>query len=299
MGNKNKLPDMLTKEQLLKLFECMLTPKCIIACFVALMLGLRVSEVCKILILDIDFEKRVVKIRDSKDPNRKKHKGYGKDRIVPIPEIAVSPMKTWIKINQGGKWFLPSMKSPDMHLRAKTLHRWFAEARKEAGLDEVDYVVKYNKKTKFRESSPVYKYRFHHFRHFYAQYVYEKTRDLYAVADLLGHNQITTTQVYAKVSSKTKKDTINYAFNIPIRTRIQIDNPKNAPDYAIPPIAKREKSPIEILEERFARGDISDIDFQNKLRLLKVGKEYLKKEERIEEENQKIEKTHDKREDES
>ncbi len=288
MGNKNKLPDMLRKEQLVKLFESIDRPKCSIACFIALMCGLRVNEVCKLEITNIDLERRILKIKDSKDPNRKKHGGYGKDRIVPIPEIAVSPIKKWLDIIQGGKWFLPSMKSPDLHLMKKTLHEWFRQARKRANLDEVDYVVKYKKKTLHRESSPVYKIRFHHFRHFYATYVYEKTRDLYAVADLLGHNQVTTTQIYAKISDKTKRETIDFAFNTPIKTRIFQDNPINALNYKIPTIAKqREKSPIEILEERFAKGEISAIDFQTALRLLKVRKDYLSEDKDSEEPKEK------------
>jgi hypothetical protein len=44
MSNRNKLPDMLTKEQLVKLFENMIIPKCSIACFMALMCGLRIRE---------------------------------------------------------------------------------------------------------------------------------------------------------------------------------------------------------------------------------------------------------------
>jgi integrase len=276
--NKNKLPDMLTKEQLAKLFEAMFRPKCVIASFVALMCGLRVREVCTLQILDIDLERRIIKIRDSKNPNRKKQKGYGKDRIVPIPQIAVSPIKKWFSIIEGGKWFLPSAKSPDLPLRPKTLHIWFAEARARAGLNQIDYKVKYKRKINNKEENPIYKYRFHHLRHFYATYVYEKTRDLYAVSDLLGHNQVTTTQIYAKVSDKLKKETIDFAFNVPIRTRIFEQNPINAVNYNIPEIVKtkqKEKTPVQILEERFARGEISAPDFQTALRLLKVRKDYL------------------------
>jgi len=286
MGNKNKLPDMMTKEQLIKLFEAMDRPKCVIACFIALMCGLRIRECVRLdAIQDIDLQRRIIKIRDSKNPNRKKQQDYGKDRLVPIPQIAISPIKKWLSIIEGGKWFLPSAKSPDLHLRAKTLHRWFAEAREQAGLNYVDYVVKYKKKMKYRDSSPVYKFRFHHLRHFYAQLVYEKTRDLYAVANLLGHNQVTTTQIYAKVSDKQMKETVDFAFNMPIKTQIFEKNPIQALNYNIPEIAKREKSPAEILEERFARGEISAIDFQTALRLLKVRKDYLtdeKQEKKIE-----------------
>jgi len=279
--NKNKLPDMLTKEQLIKLFEAMPTPKTSIACFMALVCGLRVREVCRLQIGDIDLERRMVKIRDSKNPNRA-NQGYGKDRYVPIPEFAVSPIKKWLGIIQGGKWFLPSNKCPDMSLRVKTLHEWFKEARKRAGLNEIDYIAKYKKinPCNKKETKPIYKFRFHHLRHFYATYVYEKTRDLYSVGTLLGHNRIDTTQIYAKCSEKILKESVDFAFNNPIRTRNFEQNPANALNYTIPVIAKREKSPIEVLEERFARGEISAIDFQNSLRLLKIRKEYFNDEEK-------------------
>lgn len=274
MGNKNKLPDMMNKEQLIKLFESIQRPKCLIACFMALMCGLRVREVCRLKIDDIDLISRKIKVRDSKNPNRSKQ-GYGKDRIIPIPEIAISPIKKWLEIVEGGKWFLPSAKSPDMPLRKKTLHEWFAEARKKSGLNQVDFKVDYKKPTKHRSESTIYRFRFHHLRHFYATYVYERTRDLYAVANLLGHNQVTTTQIYAKVSDKTKQETIDFAFNTPIKTKLFEQNPTHALNYSIPAIAKREKTPVEILEDRFAKGEISAVDYQTALRLLKVRKDYL------------------------
>lgn len=284
MGNKNKLPDILTKEELIKLFEAMIRPKCVIACFTALVCGLRVREVCNLQISDINLERRIIKIRDSKNPNRKKQGNYGKDRIVPIPQAAISPIKKWIDIVDGGKWFLPSAKSPDLSLRTKTLHIWFAEARERAKLDEVDCKVKYKRKTKYREETTIYRFRFHHFRHFYATYVYEKTRDLYAVANLLGHNQVTTTQIYAKVSDKNMKETVDFAFNMPIKTQMFEKNPMNAINYSLPEIAKREKTPLEIIEDRFARGELSDIEYQNKIRLLKLAKDHL----RIEVEKEEI-----------
>jgi len=273
MSNKNKLPDLLTKEQLIKLFENMLIPKCSIACFMALMCGLRVKEICRLQIADIDLQRRQIKIRDSKNPNRTKQ-GYGKDRIVPIPEIAISPIKKWLEIIDGGKWFIPSEKSPDNPLRTKTLHIWFSEARTRANLDIPEYKVKYKRKFNNREDSTIYKYRFHHLRHFYATYVYEKTRDLYAVSHLLGHNQVSTTQIYAKMSDKTKQDSVDFAFNVPVKTKLFQQNPANALNYSIPTIAK-EKTPIQILEERFSRGEISASDFQTALRLLKVKKDYF------------------------
>ena len=278
MSNKNKLPDLLTKEQLVKLFENILIPKCSIACFMALMCGLRIREICNLQIGDIDLQRRQIKIRDSKNPNRTKQ-GYGKDRIVPIPEIAISPVKKWLDIIDGGKYFIPSEKSPDNPLRVKTLHIWFSETRHRAGLDVVEYKVKYKRKFNNREDITIYKYRFHHLRHFYATYVYERTRDLYAVSHLLGHNQVSTTQIYAKMSDKTKQESVDFAFNIPIKTKLFQENPSNALNYSIPTIAKN-KTPLQILEERFARGEISASDFQTALRLIKVKKDYFNDDEK-------------------
>lgn len=273
----NKLPDLLTKEQLVKLFENMLIPKCSIACFMALMCGLRISEICNLQVEDIDIKKRRLKVKDGKNTNRSKQ-GYGKDRYIPIPEIAINPIKKWLSIIDGGKWFIPSERSPDKPLRKKTLHIWFAEARKRANLDFIDYKVKYKRKFNNRDDISIYKYRFHTLRHFYATYVYEKTRDLYAVSDLLGHNQVATTQIYAKISDKTKKESVDFAFNIPTLTNTYTQNPNNTSSN-ISEVVKN-KTPLEIAEERFARGEISASDFQTLLRLLKVRKDYFNDDEK-------------------
>lgn len=270
MGNKNKLPDFLTKEQLVKLFQSMYRPKCSIACFMALMCGLRVREICNLQIADIDLQKRIIKIRDSK--GRRKATGYGKDRFVPIPQIAISPVKKWLDIVQGGKWLIPSAKSPDLPLRTKTLHEWFAEARRLSGLDIIDYSYKERGTDKLKS---VFKYRFHHLRHFYAQRVYDKSRDLYAVSTLLGHNQIDTTKIYAKCSDKQMKETIDFCFEDSIRTKIFEKDPIKALNYAIPEIAKRDRSPFEILDERLAKGEISEGEYKEKIRLLKIRKEIV------------------------
>lgn len=85
------------------------------------------------------------------------------------------------------------------------------------------------------------------------------------------------------------KETVDFAFNMPIKTQMFEKNPMNAVNYTIPQIAKREKTPLEILEDRFVRGDLSDIEYQNKIRLMKLAKECLKdKEEEKQEEKMEV-----------
>lgn len=51
-----------------------------------------------------------------------------------------------------------------------------------------------------------FSYRFHALRHTFAMRVYEKTRDLLLVKKLLGHNYVTSTQVYAEALDDTPRD---------------------------------------------------------------------------------------------
>lgn len=278
MSNKNKLIDNFKKEELVRLFEAMFIPKLSITCFMALMCGLRVREICRLKVEDIDLKERVIKIEDSKNPNRKKQGDYGKDRKVPIPMIAISPIKKWLSIIEGGKYFIPSEKSPDSYLKPKTLHEWFKQTRIKAGLNQVEYEVDRKTQPKMR----IYKFRFHHLRHFYATMVYERTRDLFAVQKLLGHERPETTEIYAKVNSKILKETVDFAFDTPLKAKVFQENPANALNYNIPTIkqSQKERTPVEILEERFAKGEISAPDFQTALRLLKIRKEYLNDQEK-------------------
>lgn len=281
MSNNNKLPTILSKEHIEKMFEAVYIPKISIAMFMSAVCGLRVNEIRTLEISDINLKERKLLIRNSKNPNRSKE-GYGKDRIIPIPECAISPMKKWLSIVEGHtKWFLPSSKSLEFPVSKEYLHNGLREAVERAGLNAVEYVITY-KNNKYRQGRRQFRIKWHSLRHFYASYVYEKTRDLYAVSKLMGHNQVTTTQIYARVSDKITKDTIDFAFNMPIKTKVFQQNPLSASN--IPTIAReKEKTPVEILEERFAKGEISASDFQTALRLLKIRKDYLNDEKPTEE----------------
>lgn len=261
MGKTNKLPNIMSKEEVIKLFENMHKPKIVMACFIALMCGLRVSEVINLKIENVDLQRRRIKIVDSKNP-RRKIQGYGKDRYVPIPEIAVSPIKRWLDIIGSSIWFFPSDKYLDKPISTMYLREWFAVARDRANLREIEFHIK---DARGRERNQ-YKYRFHHLRHFYAQMIYDKTRDLYVTSQLLGHTQVSTTQIYAKVSTEQMKETIDKVFSYPEFTS------KRENSF----IASKEKNPIEILDERFAKGEITDADYKEKIRLLKQKEMYLK-----------------------
>ena len=228
MGNQNKLPDVLSVEQLVKLFDSVEDPKIAIATAVTFFCGLRISEACKLKVEDIDLENKKLKVVDSKFSMRTKTK-YGKDRYVVIPDMMIGPIKRWLDIIQGGKWFLPSDKTPNSHLRPKTLGEKFRIVLKKSGLLIPMYELNFKQKIfgVMKEKKVTrYKYHFHTLRHSYATYLCNKGIDIYTISDLLGHNQVTTTQIYARISDKKRREAIDLAFNYPLRSRV-INVPQN------------------------------------------------------------------------
>jgi len=222
MANKNRLPDVFNVEQLVKLFDAIDRPKVCIAAALTFFCGLRLSEVSNLQIEHIDLNSKRLKVVDAKN-SRRNLSGYGKDRYVPIPDLMISPLKKWVDIIGGGKWLLPSHKSPDRPLRKKSLDAQFREALKRAGLLIPDYEIEFKTRINGKRRTikvTRHKYHFHTLRHAYATYLLSKDVDLYTISNLLGHNQITTTQIYARISGTQKRKAIDAAFNTPLRSQI-------------------------------------------------------------------------------
>lgn len=220
---REKLPDVFTVDQIRQLFENIDKAKISIACALAFFCGLRVAEVCKLKIEDIDFNNQRIKIVDSKNTNRFRQ-GYGKDRYVPLPPQMINPIKKWLDIIQGGKWFLPSDKSPDMHIRKKTLQEQFRLVLKKTGLliDAYEVVMRQRIFGEIKDKRVVrHKYYFHTLRHSYATYLRDKGVDIYTISDLLGHNQVSTTQIYARISDTQRRKAVEYAFSGGVRNFAQ------------------------------------------------------------------------------
>ena len=213
---RGKLPKYFTKKQLIQIFDVADRPKDAIAFFLALMCGLRINEICTLKIRNIDFENHRLFIGDSKNPNRSRD-NYGKDRYVDFDPAIEGVLKKWIEIiGNSSEWFLPSDKSPDMHLRNKSLHERLRLYLKEAGILQIDYTMKVSQRVRGKRIIKTvnrYTRYFHCFRHTMACIIYNKTGDIYVVNRFLGHNQLDTTAVYAKVIDTKMKTSIASVFN--------------------------------------------------------------------------------------
>ncbi|MCG8568837.1 MAG: tyrosine-type recombinase/integrase [Spirochaetes bacterium] len=126
--------------------------------------GLRVSEASRIEITDIDFDNRMLHIRNSK---------FGKDRIVPVSDVAIKFLHLFCGKRKKGYVF----RSGKSHIAGNTISKRFRELLKEKGL--------------YKEGLSV-----HSIRHSTATHLLEKGAPLRYVQELLGHQSIETTVIY-------------------------------------------------------------------------------------------------------
>ena len=146
--------------------------------------GIRISELISIELINIDINKKMIKVF-----------GKGKkERYVIVGKEALKSLDEYLKIrhllfqnNKDNKFLYPQLKKgKSLHINEKTVY---------------NMVKKYLKKVSNNEKlSP------HSLRHSFATHLLENGADLMAVKDLLGHKDLSSTQVYTHISiDKMKK----------------------------------------------------------------------------------------------
>ncbi len=139
--------------------------------------GLRVSELIS-LKMNSFIENKFVRIF-----------GKGrKERIVPITHQVVELLKQWEEIRPFSVWLFPS-RNPEKHI---TRQRIFQLIKKIAEMSGVDPT----------KVSP------HVLRHAFATHVLDHGADLLSVKKMLGHESISTTEIYTHVSRSKLKEVV-------------------------------------------------------------------------------------------
>jgi len=268
---KGKLPRYFTKSQLVSIFEVVDRPKDAIACFMALMCGLRINEVCNLEIKDIDFDNYKVLIKDSKNTNRKRD-NYGVDRYVNFHPSIVGIIKRWLEvIGDTSKWFLPSDKSPDTHLRPKSLNERFRVYLKKANLLQIEYRIETKQKVNGKMIDKIlhkHRYTFHCFRHTMACIIYNKTGDIFAVNRFLGHKQLDTTMVYAKITDTKMKRIVEDIFTPNLNNETLSPNHQSIKTSPQQQRISANADPIQFLKLQYANGEIDEDEFLRRIKTL-------------------------------
>lgn len=143
--------------------------------------GLRVSEACGMKVSDIFWEEGFVKVVGKGD----------KERLVPVGQMALDAVSAYLEARP-----LPEGNGDDIlfiNRRGNALSRvWVFKMVRE-------YALKAGVR---KNISP------HTFRHSFATHLIENGADLRVVQEMLGHENIVTTEIYTHVSSETWQKSI-------------------------------------------------------------------------------------------
>jgi site-specific recombinase XerD len=170
MKRETKLPVILNQQELKELFAVPTLLKQRVVLTLIYSAGSRGQEVINLKIPDIDFERKIIHVRQGK---------YKKDRVVPLADSMAVGLKKY--------------------LRAENPHVWLFNGREPDGRYSVrglSWVMREN----LKETSIAKEVNLHSFRHSYTTHLLEQGLNIVTLKELLGHADITTTMLYLHVA---------------------------------------------------------------------------------------------------
>ncbi len=166
------LPVVLSRSEVLSIFAAIDNPKHRALLMVAYSSGLRVSEVARLKVEDIDVERMMIRV----------HRAKGrKDRYTPLSRVALETLEAYQKGCRPQLWLFPGARE-GRHLTTRSVQKVLEKARKGAKLQK--------------------RVTMHTLRHSYATHLLEDGTDLRYVQELLGHRRPETTMIYTHVTRK-------------------------------------------------------------------------------------------------
>jgi integrase/recombinase XerD len=168
---QTKLPVILSKEEIKKVLDAAIIPNLKHRCILTVIYsgGLRVSEVCRLKISDIDSKNMVIKITQGKG---------NKDRYTILANHALILLRQYYRSYRPEDWLFPGEPSTN-HISEKTVEAVFKKACEKSGINK-DVTV-------------------HSLRHSFATHLMESGVNLRYIQNLLGHRSIKTTVIYTHV----------------------------------------------------------------------------------------------------
>jgi len=170
-----KLPIILSRTEIERIIEATDNSKYKFMISLGYACGLRVSEVVKLKVADLDIDELVVHIKGAKGK---------KDRISVLPEKLKDDLRNMIAGKNSNDYLFSSNRGGK--LTTTSLQKMFRKSL-----------------TKAKVNKPA---TFHSLRHSFATHLLENGTDVRYVQELLGHSNIRTTQIYTQVTNpKLKK----------------------------------------------------------------------------------------------
>ena len=171
---EKRIPTTLSKDEIKKLLAELKTEKSKLMVSLMYACGFRVSELTNLKITDINFSEKVGHVRQAKG---------NKDRLFNIPEFLVDELQNLVVLQKNnGQEFL--FQGRNGKISTRNLQKIVSSAAKRAGLENVHC---------------------HTLRHSFATHLLENGIDIRKIQELLGHADLSTTQIYTHVSTEELK----------------------------------------------------------------------------------------------
>lgn len=171
---ERKLPDVLNENEALRIFRTISNLKHRTMIMMAYATGVRVAELVRIRIEDLDAERGLIHVRKGK---------RAKDRYTLLPESLLPILhRYWSKYDLGTSGWLFPGRRPGSHLSERSIQ---AVIRRVVDAAAISKGVS-----------------MHTFRHTFATELLEQGTDIRYIQELLGHESSRTTEIYTHVSAK-------------------------------------------------------------------------------------------------
>ncbi|RKP55649.1 integrase [Cohnella endophytica] len=169
---EKKLPNVLGKREVMKLLSFIQNRKHQAIFYLIYSSGLRVGEVVRLRLGDIDRERKTLHIRQGKGR---------KDRLTVLSDLALTVIQSYIEDSRPEGWLFPGQQ-PGSHLTERTVQKVFEQALKAASINKEVSV--------------------HALRHSFATHLLEDGIDIRYIQEFLGHKSTRTTEIYTHVAVK-------------------------------------------------------------------------------------------------
>ena len=171
------LPEILSPEQLERVFSAPRNPKHRMLLMTAYSAGLRVSELVHLKVTDIHSDRMMIRVEQGKGK---------KDRYTLLSKRLLGELRAYWKIKRPAVWLFPGIKRHGP-LCARMAQKVYAQAIAKARITRKGGI--------------------HTLRHCFATHLLESGQDIRTIQLLMGHSSILTTVRYLQVTSKTLQGT--------------------------------------------------------------------------------------------
>jgi len=172
---EKRLPTVLTKDEMKKLMKSTKTKKSNLIISLMYACGMRVSELVSLKVLDLEFDDKIGHMRQAKG---------NKDRVFNIPEFLNKKLQKQAE-NQKKNNQEYFFSGPKGKLSTRNIQKIVNKAAKDAEIKKEVHC--------------------HTLRHSFATHLLENGVDIRKIQELLGHADLSTTQIYTHISTEELK----------------------------------------------------------------------------------------------